>query len=82
MAAEKKDARTVEEALTREHLALFRETLAEFHDKFCALMFSQKEFNIRVELRGTKGGLTHCRIYEDGTKRPKNSKIEEFENDD
>jgi hypothetical protein len=58
-------------------LALFLQKMGEFDKLFCDLMAGGADFNIRLELRGNKGDLIHCRVSTDSTDRPAGAQKEE-----
>jgi hypothetical protein len=53
-----------------ESLHLFQRTLLEFDQKFCEAMLKNHDFNVRIEVRGNKGKLVHCRVMTDVTLAP------------
>ena len=59
------------QVLTDESLAVFLKGMAKFDRSFCSLMASSNEFTIRLEVKGDKGKLVHCRVYNDDIERPK-----------
>ena len=44
-----------------------------FDRKFCDVMAGGEEFTIRLEVRGDKGKVVHCRVYNDEIGRPRNN---------
>ncbi len=54
----------------QDSLATFLKKMGEFDKKFCDLMASQEDFNIRLEIRGNAGKIIHCRLAMDSTDRP------------
>lgn len=57
-----------------ESLSLFLKKMGEFDRAFCDLMVAGADFNIRLEIRGNQGEVTHCRVSTDSTDRPLNGK--------
>lgn len=51
-------------------LAVFTRKIIEFDRKFCDAMVSGNEFTIRLEIRGDKSKVVHCRVYNDEIERP------------
>jgi len=54
-------------------LLLFQEKMMSFDRKFCDVMAGGEEFTIRLEVRGDKGKVVHCRVYNDEIGRPRNN---------
>ena len=50
-------------------IQLFVRNMGEFDAAFCKKMLSGKDFTIRLEVRGNRGKLIHCRVSEDGFDR-------------
>lgn len=59
---------------TPSSLKLFLKKMDEFDKKFCGLMMEGVDFNIRLEIRGDKGAMIHCRVVSDSTERLPNEK--------
>ena len=51
-------------------LSLFLSKMAKFDKSFCDAMASGSDFTIRLEVRGDKGKLVHCRVYSEEIARP------------
>jgi hypothetical protein len=51
-------------------LKVFLENMKQFENDFCRLMFSGKDFTLRLEIRGDKNKLLHCRVSRDHWDRP------------
>ena len=52
------------------HLASFLKAMHRFDSYFCDLMGSGMDFTLRIEVRGDKGKLLHCRVHNDSFDRP------------
>ena len=50
-------------------LALFMRNMRKFDAKFCDAMTGKQAFNIRLEVKGDKGRISHCRVSDDVTER-------------
>ncbi len=57
-----------------ESLAVFLRSMSEFDQEFCDEMASGSDFTLRLEVRGDKGKLVHCRVNTDRFNRPPGSK--------
>ena len=53
-----------------ESLAIFLRGMAKFDRLFCDFMACNEDFTLRMEVRGNKGCLIHCRVMGDGFERP------------
>ena len=53
-----------------EHLVLFLNTLREFDSHFCKFMNDGEDFTLRLEVRGNKQGIVHCRVSTEEYKHP------------
>jgi len=53
-----------------ESLALFLNKMKQFDQQFCDLMTEGQDFTLKLEIRGDKGRLLHCRVYSDSFDRP------------
>ena len=51
-------------------LAVFLRTMAKYDKSFCSLMADGDDFTLRMEIRGDKGKLIHCRVHNDSFERP------------
>ena len=51
-------------------LAIFLRAMSQFDRYFCELMNDNKDFTLRLEVRGVQGKLIHCRVTNDGFERP------------
>jgi len=51
-------------------LRLFLKNLRKFNELFCKFVFNRSEFTIKLEVRGVKGGVIHCRVYSDDLEKP------------
>lgn len=51
-------------------LRVFLRTLQKFDRMFCDSMISGEDFTLKLEVRGNKGELIHCRVVNDGFERP------------
>jgi hypothetical protein len=54
----------------RQSLAVFLRQMRKFDRKFCDMMVGGDDFTLRLEVRGSKGELVHCRVSEDAYDRP------------
>ncbi len=55
---------------SRQSLAVFLRQMKKFDRKFCDMMAGGDDFTLRLEVRGSKGELVHCRVSEDAYDRP------------
>ena len=46
----------------------------KFDKYFCELMMDGTDFTLRMEVRGNKGELIHCRVNNDGFEQPSKKK--------
>ena len=53
-----------------ESLKLFLATVREFDQSFCDHMANGDDFTLSFEVRGCNGEVIHCRMKDDGFKRP------------
>lgn len=60
-------------------LVAFLSKMKAFDKAFCDLMASGEDFNIRLEIRGMKGEVIHCRLSTDSTERPNGNQIKSAE---
>ena len=51
-------------------LATFMRGMAKFDRRFCDAMATRVDFTLRLELKGNKGKLLHCRVYDDEFDHP------------
>ncbi len=52
------------------HLALFLASMQKFDRLFCDAMNRGVDYTMRLEIRGNKGKLIHCRVVSDSFDRP------------
>lgn len=55
-------------------LLIFMKKMMEFDRRFCEVMASGNEFTVRIEVKGDKGKVIHCRVYNDEIERPSKEK--------
>ena len=53
-----------------DHLKLFLQSFKTFENSFCEFMNTGEDFTLRLEVRGNKKGLVHCRVSTDDLHRP------------
>jgi len=53
-----------------ESLAAFLRAMSKYERYFCELMMAGVDFTLRLEVRGDKREILHCRVYNDGFDRP------------
>ena len=51
-------------------LEIFINDMSTFDRYFCELMFTKKDFTLRMEVHGCNGKLLHSRVQNDGFQRP------------
>jgi hypothetical protein len=56
-----------------ESLAIFLRNMGLFDSFFCDMMNEDKDFTLRLEVRGDKGKLTWCRVSRDHFDKPNGS---------
>jgi len=54
-------------------LNTFIRSLARFDKLFCDCVAEGVDFTLKLEVRGDKGRLIHCRVYADRFERPSDS---------
>ena len=59
-----------EEILGNKSLAVFLKKLRKFDEAFCRAMTGHEDFTLRIEVRGNKGKLIHCRVYQEDIEQP------------
>ncbi len=50
-------------------LATFLRAMSEFGRLFCQFMYTGKEFTLRLEVRGNKGEMAHCKVNTESLER-------------
>ena len=67
----KKEDKSFREAFGEDDksLALFLRNMAKFNDYFCEFMVGGKEFTLRLEVRGERGIMKHCRVNTESLER-------------
>ena len=53
-----------------EHLAVFLRMMRKFDADFCDLMIGKEDFTLKMEIRGDRGKVIHCRVQKDAFDRP------------
>jgi len=48
-----------------EDLVRFIRNMEKFNQLFCDMVIEKKEFTLRLEVKGKKGRLVHCRVGTD-----------------
>lgn len=56
---------------TEEALKIFTRNMQDFDNEFCKLMFSRKDFILKMEVRGNNGKLVHVKIDPQSWDRPR-----------
>ena len=56
-----------------ESLEVFIRNLKQFDHDFCDLMCENRDFTLRLEVRGNKGKMIHCRISRDHFDKPESN---------
>ena len=51
-------------------LAAFLRTMAKFDHHFCNVMAAGVDYTLKMEVRGNKGRMIHCRVSKDEFERP------------
>ncbi len=54
----------------QESLGQFLRSFEDFNRQFCDLMTSGVDFTLKIEVRGDKGELLHCRVDSNQFRRP------------
>ena len=72
--SERETSNSVEALDNDPDITTFISTLRQFDQDFCDLLFSKTDFTLRLEVRGNKGKLIHCRVCTDRFDRPQDSK--------
>ena len=52
-----------------ESLATFLRAMAEFDRLFCQFMYTGKEFTLRLEVRGNRREMSHCKVNTESLER-------------
>jgi len=55
-------------------LAVYLHNMHKFDERFCEFMTEGSDFTLRLEVRGNKGDLIHCRVYNDAFQQPNKKK--------
>jgi hypothetical protein len=63
--------------LKDDSLEFFLEAMADFNQLFCDSMAKNKDYTLKLEVRGDKGRVLHIRVQSDGFKRPANGEIKD-----
>ena len=69
-------SRKIPESLSDDEnsLAIYLHSMHKFDERFCEFMADESDFTLRLEVRGNKGSLIHCRVYNDAFKQPEKKK--------
>ena len=51
-------------------LSVYLYNMHKFDERFCEFMTDGSDFTLRLEVRGNKGDLIHCRVYNDAFQQP------------
>ena len=58
----------------KDALKVFVEAMKQFNQSFCDMIASQKpDWTLKLEVRGDKGQLLHCRVNQENIARPKSA---------
>jgi len=65
-------SRAIPESLSNDEdsLAVYLYNMHKFDERFCEFMTDGSDFTLRLEVRGNKGDLIHCRVYNDAFQQP------------
>jgi len=65
----------IQDVLEENQLVIFLRNLKDFEQTFIDMVVSEKDFTLRLEVRGDKGKLVHCRVSKDSFDKPVNRKL-------
>lgn len=54
-----------------ESLRVFLAAMTDFDAAFCKAMVDGVDYTLRLEVHGAAGKLVHCRVLDDGFRRPR-----------
>ena len=63
--------KSYKDVLDEQALVEFLLSMRDFDAAFCKAMNDSVDFTLRLEVRGDKGKLLHCRVDTDSFRRPK-----------